>query len=142
MQNPIVTFETGDIIEIDAGVWPDGTIRRRLAMVSDTDHRHFMILTNDQTEKTYPLLPSLNPEKIGNPSGWALVLYEHHGEVIYRQYDQLQNELLAMSDYDSMTYYRALYWAKNNLNFDFVQALHHGRAETQSAWHARLGFIP
>ena len=138
--NPTVIFEAGDIIEVDAGTWPDGSTRRRLAFVADSG-RDFLILTNDQTEKAYPLLPSLNPEKIGNPSGWSLVLYQDHGEAIYRQYAQLQNELLAMSDYDSMIYYRALYWAKHNLNFDFAQALQHGRAETQAAWHARLGFI-
>lgn len=142
MQNPIVTFETGDIIEIDAGVWPDGTIRRRLAMVSDTDHRHFMILTNDQTEKTYPLLPSLNPEKIGNPSGWAFVLLQDYGEETYRQYSRLQELFLELLEIDSMTYYRALYWAKQNLNFDPALALQYGQEETKAAWHDRLGFIP
>ena len=86
MQNPIVTFETGDMIEIDAGVWPDGRIRRRLTLVSGIDHPHFFILTHDQTENTYPLLPSLNPKKISNPSGWAFVLLQDYGEDTYRQY--------------------------------------------------------
>lgn len=138
--NPTVTFETGDIIEIDAGVWPDGSTRRCLALVSDTDHRYFMTLTNDQTEKTYPLLPSLNPEKIGNPSGWAFVLLQDYGEETYRQYSRLQELFLELPEIDSMTYYRALYWAKQNLNFDAALALQHGQEETQTAWYARLGF--
>lgn len=132
-------FDALEMIEIDAGQTRDGATRRRLVMVAENG-REFIDLIDDPAPLSCPIEAELNPVKVGNAAGWSMVVYQNAGEEAYREYDQLQEFLLAWPGIDSLTYNRALFWAKSNLNFSPLAALEYAEAERRAAWNKRLGF--
>ncbi|PHU99795.1 hypothetical protein [Iodobacter sp. BJB302] len=134
----VVQFNAMELIEINVGKNLDGTIRRRLVMV-DQSGWEYRDLLDDPAAMVYPIYASLHPERVGNSVGWSVVIYQNQGEDEYRKFGHLEDFLQALG-LDSLTYSRALYWAKMTLNFDPMSVLEHGENETKAAWGDRLGF--
>lgn len=120
----IETFEPGVYIKI-TDVF---TGLRKLARVSETGSSYGDL--DDEDSTLFPIYQELQPVEVGNILGWGLHIVDNtpeQADAFRRLVEQLIN-----AGTDVLTYNRAAYWAFENKNYDFMQALAVGQAETDA----------
>lgn len=120
----IETFEPGVYIKI-TDVF---TGLRKLARVSETGTSYGDL--DDEDSTLFPIYKDLQPVEAGNILGWGLHIVDNTPE----QTDAFRQlvERLINAGTDVLTYNRAAFWAFENKNYDFAQALAAGKAETDA----------
>ncbi len=105
---------------------------RKLAVVTEDLVSHYDT-TNLENNQIWPTFIKQNPVAVGDPADWLVDLFfegEESGDLSqHAAYSEMQDELLTTCP-DTLTYYRACYWALKNRDYDAAKALAAGQSET------------
>lgn len=125
----IAKFAPDVLIEIDDSL--QGF--RKLGVVTESGQAYIDLAESDATP--FPSYQALNPIAIGDPLGWAFEIMDQR-PAEFGAYSALQKKLL-LAGVDSLTYYRALYWARQVGEYDFTKCLQAGQSATEQVRQSR-----
>lgn len=129
MDMSLQEFEPGVFIEISDTMHGF----RKLALVTDSGDMYFDLINADATP--FPIYKALEPRSVGNALSWAFEIAEKDKKE-HAQFTALQQRLID-SDLDTITVNRALFWAYQNSNYDYIRAAQAGKEATASVVNSR-----
>lgn len=101
---------------------------RKLGVVAPSGLAYYDLLGDPNGDTAFPIYEAMSPQDVGDPTSWGFELIDADPQAA-QQYQELNGRLLE-AGIDTLTYYRALKWAKDNSRFDFDAALEAGRMAT------------
>jgi hypothetical protein len=125
----IAKFAPDVLIEIDDAL--QGF--RKLGVVTESGQAYIDLAESDATP--FPIYQALSPIAVGDPLGWAFEIMDRR-PAEFGAYSALQKSLLA-AGVDSLTYYRALYWACQAGEYDSTKCLQAGQSATEQVRQSR-----
>ena len=109
---------------------------RKLGVVAPSGLAYYDLLGDPSGDTAFPIYEAMQPQDVGDPTSWAFELVDTDPQAA-QQYQELNGRLLD-AGIDTLTYYRALKWARDSGRYDDLDAaLAAGREATELVRESR-----